>query len=33
MLIVSALALADVDLGLKILIAPSGFICAEAPQQ
>lgn len=33
MLIVTALALADVDLGLKILIAPSGFICAEAPQQ
>lgn len=31
MLIVTAPALADVDLGLKILIAPSGFICA--PQQ
>lgn len=34
MLIVTAAALASVELGLKILIAAaSGFICAKAPQQ
>lgn len=33
MWIVTAVALASVELGLKSLMAASGFICAKAPQQ